>query len=1054
MLGAGGSPWLFTINFAADFIRECSFDIPYNLVDITAIPNALHRIDTNTENGHVIIALLNLLGINRMTISNGMIVLPLLVIFIGALAAGLLAFLKPNKYLGIAQQNILLSLAPAAAFIYFISQATGFIDGNIYVFEFSWMPSLGLVFSFYVDSLSAIFALLITFIGFWVVIYTGQYFKGEQGVWRFNLYLFLFMGAMLGLVMAGDIVTLFVFWESTSITSYLLIAYNAKDPEAQRSGYRALFITGGGGIALLGGLVFAGTVAGGSDFTTILSSGDVLRAHPYYWVILSLIAFGAFTKSAQFPAHIWLPGAMSAPTPASAYLHSATMVKAGIYLLARLNPALGSTEIWFWLLSLVGLITMLVGAYLGLKQNDLKGVLAYSTVSQLGVLVMLIGQNTPEAFKAFVIGLTAHALYKSALFLIVGIIDHEAGTRDLRRLGGLRLAMPITFVVGSVAALSMAGFPPMFGFLAKETLLAAAIHPTLPQLLASILPMAAVVNGALMLAQAGMVIVDTFLGKPRDAKIHAHEAPWLMILAPLAPTLLSLVIGLLPETQTEAAFLASAASVAYGDIVKVSLKIWQGINVPLILSLVTICIGGVLFWGRSYVRKIQEKLDPPWNFDQFYFWVLHGINRMAHYATRLQMGSLRTYMVIILLSMTILVLSIGGRSLLPDLSNFDPQKLLPTNAVALLRVIALFTMVSAAVASIWLKRDFAAILAMGASGLGLALYIILEPALDVALVQVVVDILSVVILVLALGRLPVVQRRVAQEITNERTTNLPDVLRDAVLACAIGAVVMVLSFVALSSRPRESFPTAFYEANAKELVGAKDIVGAIVVDFRAVDTLFEITVFSTAGLGVFSLLRFAARKHKDLKPVKVTLNSVASSPIFKKAKLQPVSAFIRVPAYLILPFSMILAITHLMYGHDQPGDGFTAGVIVSLAVGLWYVVFGYEITRQRLTWIKSSTLIAVGVLLAIVNGSIAAIMQGSFLANVDYGELLHLVLPRGFHLSSSFIFELAIFLSVFGSATRLLDTLGRPDHLDIESEEHFRVREDLHEHSLEGEEVN
>lgn len=987
-----------------------------------------------------------------MTISNGMIILPLFFIMVGALAAGMMAFLKPIKKLGNVQQNFLLAIAPAAAFFYIISKVSNFINGAIYIYELPWLPSLGLSFSFYVDSLSAVFALLVSFIGVWVVIYTGYYFKGERGVWRFNLYLLFFMAAMLGLVMAGDVITLFIFWEATSITSYLLIAYKAKDPEAQRSGFRALFITGGGGIALLAGLLFASTIVGGSDFPTILSNGDILRAHPYYWVVLALVALGAFTKSAQFPAHIWLPGAMSAPTPASAYLHSATMVKAGIYLLARLNPAMGFTETWFWLLSSVGLITMLVGAYLGLKQNDLKGVLAYSTVSQLGVLVMLIGQDVPDAFKALVIGLIAHALYKSALFLIVGIIDHEAGTRDIRKLGGLWRKMPFTFAVGSIAALSMAGLPPLFGFLAKETLLATAVHPTLPQFMGSIFPMATVVAGALMLAQAGMLIADTFLGKPRDEKVHAHEAPWLMIIAPLVPTLLSLVVGLLPETQTEAAFLAGAAGAAFGDKVKVSLKIWQGLNVPFLLSLVAISIGSVLFWGRSYVRNLQIQLDPPWKFEQLYMWVLNTTDNIASYATRLQMGRLRTYLFIILLSVVILVLGLGGASMLPDLSNLSIPELQLFGEVALLRVIALFTVVGAALASIWLRRDFAAILALGASGFGVALLFILEPAPDVALVQIVVDILSMVILVLALGRLPVAQRRKAQEVTNERKQNPKGILRDAILAGSIGVIVMALSLAALTSRPRESVARSYYEENAKKLVGAMDIVGAIVVDFRAEDTLIEITVFSMAGLGVYSLLRFAARKHGDLKPSKSSGKDFASSPLMKTGRLQFVSSFIRIPAYLALPFSLVLAATHLMYGHDQPGDGFTAGVIVSLAVGLWYVVFGYETTRKRLTWIKPSVLISAGIVLEIINGSLAAIMKGSFLANIDYGNLINLPLPRGFHLSSSFFFELAIFLSVFGSAARILDTLGRPDHLDIESEEDIHTYDDAHDHLVEQKE--
>ena len=295
------------------------------------------------------------------------------------------------------------------------------------------------------------------------------------------------MGMMLGLVLAGDVLTLFLFWEGTSIASFLLVAYKYQDEAARRGAFKALFITGGDGIALLAGLLIVSAIAGGSDYATILSSSELLANSDLYLVALALVGFGAFTKSAQFPAHIWLPGAMSAPTPASAYLHSATMVKAGIYLMARLNPALGNTEAWFWLLSVVGLLTMLAGAYLGVRQTDLKALLAYSTISQLGVLMMLLGQDTEIAYKALIIGVVAHAFYKSALFMGAGIIDVQLGSRDLRRLGGLRQKMPVTALIITIAALSLAGLPPLFGFLAKETLLPTP-PPNTPKPPPSILP--------------------------------------------------------------------------------------------------------------------------------------------------------------------------------------------------------------------------------------------------------------------------------------------------------------------------------------------------------------------------------------------------------------------------------------------------------------------------------------------------------------------------------------------------------------------------------------
>jgi len=471
---------------------------------------------------------------------------PLIIVMAGALVAALAGLPPVRSRLSAPQLDLVLSLAPLSAFVLLLKIVPALQANLVYTWQLYWLPAAGLTAGLYVDSLSALFALLITFIGTLVTIYAGQYFKDDAGAWRFFAYLLLFMAAMLGLVMAGDLITLFLFWEGTSIVSFLLVAYKGKSAAARRGAFKALLITGGGGISLMVDLLFIAHETGDARFIAILSSGETLRESPFYLVILLLVALGAFTKSAQFPFHTWLPDAMSAPTPASAYLHSATMVKAGIYLLARLNPVLGLTEAWFWLLTLTGLVTMLTGAVMGLKKHDLKAVLAYTTICQLGILMMMIGQDMEISFKALIIGILAHALYKSALFLIVGIVDHETGTRDLRRLGGLRQAMPFTFIIGCLAALSMAGLPPLFGFLAKETLLATAVHHSLPAAAAWILTLSSILVGALMLAISGRFIWDTFLGQPRDKDVRGHEAPALMLLAPALPTGLSLFLGQLP----------------------------------------------------------------------------------------------------------------------------------------------------------------------------------------------------------------------------------------------------------------------------------------------------------------------------------------------------------------------------------------------------------------------------------------------------------------------------------------------------------------------------
>lgn len=964
------------------------------------------------------------------------LIIPVLICLAGAGAAlalrpALSAERAPSPAIG-----GLLALFPLAAFVTVLGWAAGLTPGKALQLSVPWMPSLGVSATLYVDHLSVLFALLITGIGTLVVGYAGFYFKGDPGAGRFLVYLFLFMASMLGVVLAGDIITLFLFWEGTSITSFLLVGYKFKDEAARRGAFKALFITGGGGIALLGGLLIAASVAGGGEYAVLLANGEALRASPLYPVLLGLIAFGAFTKSAQFPAHIWLPDAMSAPTPASAFLHSATMVKAGIYLMARLNPALGGTDLWFWLLGAVGAATMLVGAYLGLKQNDLKALLAYSTISQLGVLMLLIGQNTEIAFKALVVGVMAHALYKSALFLVAGSVDHEAGTRDLRRLGGLAAPMRWTFAVAVVASLSMAGLPPLFGFLAKETLLATAVHPDVPALLTWLFPAATVAAGALILAQAGLLVANVFLGAPRDPAVHAHEAPWGMWLAPAVPALLSLAIGLLPEPEPLAALLAGAAGNAFGAKVKVSLALWTGINVPLILSAVAITLGAGIFWQRARVRDWQARVSERLSFNQVYAGALWLIDRAAYAATRTQTGSVRHYLTVMLVAMGALVVLLG-RLPLPAADAWA----LPTGNLPLLRAFTLLLSVAAAAVAVIIRRDLFAILALGASGLSIAVLMVLEPTPDVALVQVVVDILTTVILVLALTRLPRSQRARASEAHFQHTGG--GLARDAVLAAGAGLVMTLIVFAALADRPRASIVTPYYEQASKPLTGANDIVGAIVVDFRGFDTMIEITVFSMAGLGLYTLLRHAARKHQDEINADRVERELAREKTHHHA-FQPrrlpdhlldisglrTSAFVRALAYFLLPLALIVGATHMIYGHDQPGDGFTAGVIISLGVGFWYVVFGYEETKRRLTWVRSAPLIGAGLLVVLAGSTAPALMGLGFFAPVDFGALLGLPLPKGFYLSTSFLFEIAICLAVLGSATFMIDTLGHPREVD------------------------
>jgi len=953
------------------------------------------------------------------------LVIPLIIIASGSLLA--VAFSRAR--LSAVCMGWLLSIFPLSAFILVLYTFSRVPSGKALTFSIPWIPALGLNFSLYLDGLSALFALLVTGIGTLIIIYAGQYFGEDSSAWRFLAYILLFMMAMLGVVLAGDLITLFLFWEGTSISSLLLIAYKFKDDAARKGAFKSLFITGGGGIALLAGFVFVMSLSGGADFKTVLANGDVLRSSPLYPVFFALIVLGAFTKSAQFPAHIWLPEAMSAPTPASAFLHSATMVKAGIYLLARLNPAIGYTDLWFWTLSIVGLTTMLVGAYLGFKQNDLKPLLAYSTISQLGVLVALIGQDTEIAFKALVISILAHALYKSALFMTAGIIDHETGTRDIRNLGGMRRQMPIMFGITGIAALSMAGLPPLFGFLAKETLLASATHPSLPAIVDSLFPLTTVLAGAFVLAQAGLLVWGVFLGKPTDPKHppKGHDPRSAFWLAPAIPAVLSLLIGLSPvEPAFLADFLAEAAKAAYGDKVKVSLALWTGINVPLILSIVAVTLGSLIFWQRERIRPAMMGFLPNFSANALFSGTVSGLGWLSKAATSLQLGRLRFYLSIMILSAVALFALFGGFPSSFDIQ-FDDLTLSGLNG---LRLFSLVMLAAAGLVSVFLRRDLHAVIALGISGLGVAVWMALEPSPDVALVQVVVDILATVILVLSLNILPRKQRDRAQEFTYRQSR--PGLLRDALVATLAGLVMVAVTYTALNTRPRESVVSPFYLENAKTLTGAKDVVGAIVVDFRATDTLVEIMVFSLAGLGIYTLLHFATRKsgeHSHEPPVK---SLPAQSPL--GIHNLPTSPFLHMLAYVMLPLAVMLGITHVLYGHDQPGDGFTAGVIISLSIAEWYMLFGYSEARRRLPWLKPRRFMIAGLGLALVTALLGVAFGAGFFSPVDYGVMLNIPLPPGLNLSNSLLYELAIALSVMGAATLMIDNLGHPREEDVEAE--------------------
>ncbi len=727
-----------------------------------------------------------------------------------------------------------LAALPAAIFFYFVQMMPQIAHGETVRAAWDWVPSFGVTLSFYVDGLSLIFALLISGIGAFIVAYAGGYLKGHKDHGRFMGFILAFMGSMLGLVLADNLITLFVFWELTSITSFLLIGFNHDKPRSRRAAIQALVVTGGGGLALLGGLLLLGVAGGSFELSELLASGSIAE-NPYYLPIFLLVLAGAFTKSAQVPFHFWLPNAMEAPTPVSAYLHSATMVKAGVYLLARMNPILGGTDIWELVLPVFGGITLLTGTLLGLRQTDVKQILAYTTVASLGLLVMLIGIGTDVAITAAVLYLISHALFKGGLFMVAGSIDHSTGTRETVRLSGLGKVMPLTALAGLLAGLSMMGIWPFFGFIAKEVIYEATLHHDPRMWITAV----AIIGNSLMLAAAALVGLRPFFGKLLQTPKEPHEGSPSLWLGALTLGVLGVVFGMMSHFSGEY-LVAPMASAIGGRDIHTALHLWPEVSLPLALSGVTIFLGFIWFWQIDHLRSLlyaatQRLWGPDHGSDQF----LAALVRVSKNLTGLlQTGRLNFY---ITFTLTMLALTLG----IPVIA----YGLLPTSIVlpdVALHIYGVFGLtVVGALALLFARSRLQAILSMGVTGFSVALIFLIFGAPDLAFTQFMVETLSVVIIALVLLRLPVD--------TYDRRDFLPS-LRDAGLAISIG-VAFTSIMMAIGAEPLDLTLTEYFAANSYLEAHGRNIVNVILVDFRALDTLGEIAVVLVAGLAALALIK-------------------------------------------------------------------------------------------------------------------------------------------------------------------------------------------------------
>ncbi|MDR4887692.1 Na+/H+ antiporter subunit A [Fredinandcohnia sp. QZ13] len=761
-------------------------------------------------------------------------------------------------------------LVPLLIFSYLITFIPTIANGNTIISSIPWMPSYDINFTTYIDGLGLIFGLLITGIGALVILYSIFYLSKErEELHNFYVYLLMFMGAMLGLVFSDNVFVLYVFWEMTSVSSFLLIAYWYEREKSRYGAQKSMLITIFGGLAMLAGLVMIARSSGTYSIREMLQNVDAITTSNLFIPAMVLILLGAFTKSAQFPFSIWLPDAMEAPTPISAYLHSATMVKAGIYLVARLTPIFGGSTVWFWLVTGVGLVTLLYGSVNAVRQTDLKALLAYSTISQLGLIMSLLGLGSAAmyfglgdetviygtAIFAAIFHLVNHSTFKGSLFMVVGIIDHETGTRDIRRLGGLIHLMPISFTLTVIGGFSMAGLPPFNGFLSKEMFFAAVNNAAKMDFfhmgtIGVLIPIIAWIASVFTFIYCMILVFKTFRGKYKlDNDRVVHEAPLGMLISPII--LGSLVIvgfffpNLLSKYLLKPALTSVLPVLSEAEVVEHKIKAWHGFLSPeLWMTIGVVVLGAILYLNLRKWYKVYNSYPQSLTFNNLYNLVLEKMEQISGSITNFYMtGYIRDYLVYII---GFLILVVGGSIWLLDGVSFDSSNDAPATffeiAVMIVAVVSAGTV-------LFSKSRITSIVAVGALGFFVSLFFVLFRAPDLALTQLVVETVTTALFLLCFYHLPQLRKEISR---------IPFKLTNAIISIGAGAVVTIVALSVNGNRLFDSI-SSYYE-NAYELAGAKNIVNAILVDFRGIDTMLEILVLSIAGLGVYSLIKLRLAK--------------------------------------------------------------------------------------------------------------------------------------------------------------------------------------------------
>lgn len=895
-------------------------------------------------------------------------------------------------------------------------------NGQVLVSTTPWLPSLDLNLTFRLSGVSWLFSMLVLLMGALVILYARYYMSPEDPVPRFFAFLMAFMGSMLGVILSGNLVQIVFFWELTSLFSFLLIGYWHHNQSARDGARMSLIVTGAGGICLLLGFLLLGHIAGGYSLDRVLASGEAIRSSPLYLPTLLLILIGAFTKSAQFPFHFWLPHAMAAPTPVSAYLHSATMVKAGVFILILLWPVLSGTDAWYFTVAPIGLATLLIGAWVAIFQQDLKGLLAYSTISHLGLIVLLLGLGSPLAAVAAIFHTVNHATFKASLFMAAGIIDHETGTRDIRKLGGLYRFMPITATLAMVAAAAMAGVPLLNGFLSKEMFLAEVLEKHSGTILDQMLPWLATLASAFAVLYSVRFIHQVFFAPPPEPLPHEpHEAPPWMRLPIEILVLACLVIGIFPAI-TIGPFLATAVQDMLGPRTPdYSLAIWHGFNRPLLLSLLAL-VGGVslyaLFGKRLNAVKtspVVGRLKARRTFEAVIEHIVDGAGHLHKWAGTARLQPQLRALVVIALAAAILPFwlfgySVGSKPLTP----LDP-------------IFAIFWAIggASAIAAAWLAKfhRLAALILVGVAGLVTCLSFVWLSAPDLAVTQLVVEIVTTVLLLLGLRWLP--KRR--PDIWPEKHMPVRVAARrgaDLVIAIIAG-LCMSLAAYAVMSRPLTDSIGSFFTQNAYSKGGGTNIVNVILVDFRAFDTLGEITVLAIVAITVFSLLRRFRPAADSIKtPEQQRVQNEFDRAHASRDVGDTLADYLMIPRTVIewmFPVVVTFAIYLLLRGHDLPGGGFAAGIVMSIAIILQYMASGTRHVEDRLM-IMPLRWIGFGLLAATLTGAAAWLFGYPLLTT--YFRYIELPVIGTMPVASALLFDIGVFSVVVGATILVLIALA------------------------------